>query len=309
MNRCPLTYQQCDGLYSYTGLRRLSPALQELQILPYSAPDQLREAAARAGKLSIQGVQPKLSAVLVPAERCFRLVDSGGRYILKPQHPAYPSLPENEDLTMRLASLAGIEVPLHGLLWCSDGSMTYFISRFDRKGRSQRLAVEDFAQLMERNRETKYGSSMESLAKTIDARCTFPVVQRRELFLRSLFCYLTGNEDMHLKNFSLLTRNGIVGLSPAYDLLNTTLVLPGDCEEVALPLRGKRRRLTRSDWIDYWAVERLRLQPKTMEATLAQLKAALPSMIALVGKSFLSNDRREGYLAILRSRASTLGLL
>ncbi len=308
MNRCPITYEECEGRYSRTGLRRLSPALSELHDFPYSAQQQLREAAARAGKMSVQGVQPKLSAVLVPSAGVFRLVDTGGKYILKPQHPAYPELPENEDLTMRLARLAGIDVPVHGLLRCADGTLTYFIRRFDRTGRSGKVQVEDFAQLSGRSRETKYDASMEQLVKVIDAFCTFPAIERSRLFTRSLFCFLTGNEDMHLKNHSLLTAKGQVVLAPAYDLLNTTLVLPSGAEEVALPLRGKRRRLTRSDWVEYWGMERLELPAPRVERTLRELAASLPEMRALIDRSFLSEEARERYRSLLGTRAEVLGL-
>lgn len=308
MSRCPITYDDCEGRYSARGLRLLSPSLQDLEDLPYSASEQIREAAARAGKMSIQGTQPKLSAVLSPTARSFLLVDTGGRFILKPQHPAYPELPENEDLTMRLAALAGIEVPLHGLLHCSDGSLTYFVRRFDRKGHREKLALEDFAQLSGRSRDTKYDSTMESVAKLVQTYATFPAVENPKLFLRTLFCFLTGNEDMHLKNFSLLTTQGITSLSPAYDLLNTTLVLPKNAEEVALPLRGKRRRLKRLDWLDYWALERLALPPKVLERTLAQLASALPAMLSLIDRSFLSPELRTKYKEILLSRAEVMGV-
>ena len=133
MNRCPITYEECgDSKYSDRGLKRLSRNLTYLSDLPYSAEEQIKEAAARADKMSIQGVQPKLSAVLSPKKSGFEIVDRGGRYILKPQVPAYFQVPENEDLTMRLAANIGIEVPLHGLVYSKDGSMTYFVMRFDR---------------------------------------------------------------------------------------------------------------------------------------------------------------------------------
>jgi len=290
------------------GLRLLSPSLRDLKDFPYSAAQQVQEAAARADKMSIQGVQPKLSAVLVPSEGTFRVVDTGGRYILKPQHAAYPQLPENEDLTMRLAESAGIDVPLHGLIRCVDGTLTYFIKRFDRRGRSGKLAVEDFSQLSGASRDTKYDSSMERVVKVIDAFCTFPVIEKERLFVRSLFCFLTGNEDMHLKNFSLVRGEARVELSPAYDLVNTTIVLPSGAEEVALPLRGKRRGLSREDWLDYWGMERLRLPRRVVQRNQDTLARSLPAMQALVAISFLDRRMRERYSALLHARARLLGL-
>lgn len=124
MSVCPITYEPCNSKYSPRGLKQLSRSLTELEDLPYTASDQIVEAAARAPKMSIQGVQPKLSAVLNTRKKGFELVDTGGRYILKPQNPQYRQLPENEDLSMRLAATAGIQVPFHGLVYSKDGSKT-----------------------------------------------------------------------------------------------------------------------------------------------------------------------------------------
>jgi serine/threonine-protein kinase HipA len=107
---------------------------------------------------------------------------------------------------------------------------------------------------------------------------------------------------MHLKNFSLMHIDGLTRLSPAYDLLNTTLVLPADAEELALPLKGKRRRLNRLDWVDYWGQKRLGFSPAVVDRELSSLQAALPRMISLIGGSFLSPASQEGYLGILSRR-------
>jgi len=156
MNRCPITYEDCQGgRYSLGGLKKLSPRLRSLKDFPFSAEEQVREAIFRAAKMSIQGVQPKLSVRLNVKEEIFEIVDKGGHYILKPQTVHYKEVPENEDVTMRLAKQIGIDVPLHGLLYSKDGSMTYFIRRFDRAGRNKKIPVEDFAQLSGKDRETK----------------------------------------------------------------------------------------------------------------------------------------------------------
>ncbi|HMB68058.1 MAG TPA: HipA domain-containing protein, partial [bacterium] len=206
-DRCLITYEPLASgdphPYSVAGLHRLSPALRSLEPFPYSARDQRREAVARATKMSIQGVQPKLSARLAVKNGAFRVVDRGGQWILKMQTETFADLPENEDLTMRLAETAGIPTPVHGLLRSVDGSLTYFVRRFDRAGRGRKLAVEDFAQLAGRTRDTKYDFSMERLVPLLDQHTTFPAVERQELFRRTVFAFLTGNEDLHLKNFSL----------------------------------------------------------------------------------------------------------
>ncbi|MDC7242277.1 MAG: HipA domain-containing protein, partial [Spirochaetales bacterium] len=134
MNKCPIAYIPCgENRYSDEGLRQLSASLRTLKDLEYTADEQRKEAYNRASKMSIQGVQPKLSAILSFKKEKFEIVDKGGKYILKPQHNIFPEMPENEDLTMRLAREIGLEIPQHGLIWSKDKSLTYFIKRFDRK--------------------------------------------------------------------------------------------------------------------------------------------------------------------------------
>jgi len=257
--------------------------------------------------MSIQGLQLKLSAVLRISEGRFEVVNAGGRYILKPQSLDFPELPENEDLTMRMAAALGVEVPVHGLLRSIDGSFTYFIKRFDREGRD-RLPVEDFAQLSGESRETKYDSSMEKVAGIIDEFCTFPALERVKLFERTLFSFLVGNEDMHLKNFSLITRNEKVELAPAYDFLSTTITLKAAKEELALPLKGKKSRLTRNDLLNYFARERLQINERVLNDVLSRFAKAMPAWRELLDQSFLSADAKQKYAAIVTERAKRLQL-
>ena len=309
MRRCPISYEPVgdDIDYSSQGLRLLSPKLSRLQRLRYTAGQQRQEALERAGKMSIQGIQPKLSAALKIKEGQFEIVDRGGWFIIKPPSPDYAALPENEDLSMRLAAAAGIEVPLHGLLYAADGSRSYFIKRFDRAGRLK-LPLEDFAQLSGATRDTKYDSSMEQVAKVIDRFCTFPAIERVRLFRRVLFSFLIGNEDMHLKNFSLISRKGRVELSPAYDLLNTTIALKSVREELALPLNGKKSRINRKDLIDYYATERLQLNKRVLAEVLADFKSAAAKWGDLLEKSFLPTEAKVAYAAILAERQDRLGI-
>jgi serine/threonine-protein kinase HipA len=305
MSICPITYEACEGKYSPEGLRKLSPSLRQLQDLPYTAADQVFEAAARAPKMSIQGVQPKLSAVLNTRKNGFELVDTGGRYILKPQNPQYRHLPENEDLSMRLAAAAGISVPLHGLVYSKDGSMTYFIRRFDRVGK-KKIAVEDFSQLLSLSRDTKYDSSMEKIAQVIDRFCTFPAVEKIKLFRLTLVNFLIGNEDMHVKNFSLMSRDGKVELTPAYDILNTTIVLPGEKEEIALPIKGKKRKLDLEILVDYFGRIRLGLNRKIISSLLVDLNAVESVWDKLIGISFLPDEMKREYKLLLKRRRDRL---
>lgn len=307
MNICPITYQSCDDKkYSDKGLKLLSRDLTQLKDLPLTQEEQLREAAIRADKMSIQGVQPKLSAKLNVKDEVFNIVDRGGEYILKPQNNFYPELPENESLTMKLAELIGIEVSLSGMIYSSDGKFTYFIKRFDRYGRNKKLSLEDFAQLAGRSRETKYDYSMEKLVTLIDTFCTFPAIEKVKLFRLTVFNFLIGNEDMHLKNFSLITHDNKVELSPAYDLLNTTIVVPKSQEEIALPLAGKKRNLNAKILIDYFAKERLKLNDTIISQVLNKINTEISNWEKLITVSFLSNEMKEKYLELMKKRKATL---
>ncbi len=307
MNRCSITYEEIPAgmKYSAGGLRMLSRSLKGLRDLPYSAEEQRREAIARAAKMSIQGLQPKLSAILDVRGESFRVVDTGGEYILKPQ-TEYVEVPQNEDLTMRLASSAGIEVPFHGLLYSRDGSMTYFIKRFDRSGRKGKLAVEDFAQLSGHTRDTKYDSSMEQVAAVIDRYATFPAVEKLKLFRLTVFNFLVGNEDMHLKNFSLISRDGKVELSPAYDLLNTTIAIANATEEIALPIEGKKRNLTRQLIADYFGRDRLGLATRVVDEVMQELASASGGWSTAIEASFLSDELKRRFLDLVSGRRERL---
>jgi len=303
MNRCPITYAPSgDNRYSESGLRLLSNELTVLNDLEYTAEEQRIEAYNRASKMSIQGIQPKLSARLNIKEGKFDFVDKGGRYILKPQHVLYPEMPENEDLTMRLADEIDLEIPLHGLIWSKDDTLTYFIKRFDRKGQNQKVPVEDFAQLAGLSRDTKYDYSMEKLVGIIDKYSTFPSIEKLTLFKLVIFNYLVGNEDMHLKNFSIINGDGKVSLSPCYDLVNTTIEYKKQDEEIALPLKGRKKHLTRNILVDYFGIERCELTSKSIDNVLETISSAVPIWKELINISFLSKEMKEKYHDLLGAR-------
>lgn len=309
MNRCPITYESLPygATYSQQGLKLLNRNLKFLAPLEFTAEQQRQEAINRAGKMSIQGLQLKLSLVLRITEGRFEVVNRGGQYILKPQSLDFPELPENEDVTMRMAVAVGIEVPVHGLVRAVDNSLAYFIKRFDREGRD-RLPVEDFAQLSGESRETKYDSSMEKVTAVLDQFCTFPALERVKLFERTLFSFLVGNEDMHLKNFSLITRNQKVELAPAYDFLNTTIALNAAKEEMALPVKGKKSKLTRNDLLNYFARERLQINERVLMDLLSRFAKALPVWRELLDQSFLSAEKKQRYAAVLAERRQRMHL-
>lgn len=311
MKRCPITYEVIseENLYSEKGLKLLHRDLKSLEPLKYTAEEQREQALERTGKMSVQGVQLKLSAVLRVQQGKLEVVDRNGRFILKPPSVDFPELPQNEDLTMRLAAAAQIEVPQHGLIYARDMSLTYFTRRFDRAG-WKRIPLEDFAQLSGATRETKYESSMEKVTAIINDFCTFPAIERKKLFQRTLFSFLTGNEDMHLKNFSLITReNGRIDLSPAYDLVNSTIVLKKAKEEMALPIKGKRASLTRSDLFDYFAKDRLQLNDRVLSDIINQFNVAFDMWDKIVEVSFLSKRASTAYTALIKERRDRLNLL
>lgn len=307
MATCPITYETIEGHKSYSdrGLKLLSRSLTQLNPLPFTQEMLRKEATKRADKMSIQGIQPKISARLDTANHTFQLVDNGGTFILKPQTENYEQAPENEDLSMRLAKVAGILTPQHGLVYAQDNTLVYFIKRFDRV-KDKRISVEDFAQLSGMNRDTKYNYSMEKLIKIIDDYTTFPLVEKAELFLRVLVNFIIGNEDMHLKNYSLITQDEKITLAPAYDFINSTLALGSAREEIALPLNGKKRNLQKKDLIGYFGIEKLRLQPKIVEKQLEKICRSQSTWLELIDKSFLSKDLKKSYLDIIQERISRL---
>lgn len=321
MRYCPITYDllEDNALYSNKGLHQLLPKLRTLEILPYSTQEQRKEAAARATKLSIQGAQSKLSAILDLRQQTFAFVDKGGIYILKPESDTWPELPANEAISMTLAERFDIEVPVHGLVRTKDDGLTYFIKRFDRTNHSlnaymrnelhwlsNKLAVEDFAQLSNKDRETKYSSSVEEVIKIIDNFATFPRVEYIKLWRRILFNFVIGNEDMHLKNYSLINQNNKWQLAPAYDFLNTTIAIGNPSEESALPINGRKNKLKKQDFIDYLAAERLGLTVKIINSIMAQLEALKPIFIELIGRSYLTSPMKEAYISLIKERYDRL---
>jgi len=305
MNRCPLTYKETTEKYSLAGLKKISPKLTTLNDIPFSTDELYQEIATRATKMSIQGVQPKLNAKLNTKDNAFNIVTTNGKYILKPQNNMYPELPQNEDASMKIAKTIGIETPLHGLIYTKDQSLVYFIKRFDRLTKSKKAHLEDFAQLSMLSRDTKYDSSLEKVAKIIEQYCTFPAIEKTKLYKRVIFNFLIGNEDMHLKNYSIIIDKGIIRLSPAYDFLNTTIALRTN-EESALPIQGKKKKLSKKILIDYLAYERLGLSPKITQQILDLIYSELEEWERIINICFLSDNLKEKYIELVHSRAKTL---
>ena len=281
MTKCLITYKANKGLstdsnFSVDGLRYVDKKLTHLKPLAFNQTELRTEALAMSDKISIQGVQPKLSARLNLKNGNFDIVNKRGTYIIKVQVPDRIKMPENEDLTMKMASVIGIDVPIHGLINDRGNDLNYFIKRFDRHGQISKFAVEDFAQLSEKTSTTKYDASTELLIKIMDEFCTFPAIEKIKLFKRLLFSFVVGNEDMHLKNFSLITKNGKTSLSPAYDLINSTIIMPSTKEEMALPIMGTKARFKRFHFVDYLGIQKMGIQSKIIDKILIDIKSAKP---------------------------------
>lgn len=253
--------------------------------------------------IAVTGVQAKLSLQLEKTTantKRFTIVDLEGNYILKPNTLEYEELPENEDLSMHLAELVNIKTAKHTLIRLASGELAYLTKRFDRE-KKKKIHVEDFCQLTENITVHKYNSSVENIGKTLYKFTINKGLEAQKLFEVVLFSYLIGNTDMHLKNFSLMeNKNGEFELSPAYDLVNTKLVIPDDDEEFALHINGKKNKLRLSD---FEALARnLKIPEKTMANIFNRFIKVLPSWIAFINKSFLSAEMQEKYIEILKHK-------
>lgn len=304
MRRCPITYEICNDHYSLNGLKSLSPKLNRLNDFPYGKEKQLELAFQYSDKLSFSGVQPKLNAKLNIDTANFEVVRKEGTFILKLPHAVFEELPQNEDLTMRMAARAKIETPFHGMIYAVDRSLVYFVQRFDRKGK-RKFAVEDFGQLAGLPKEAKYDFSMEKLISIINEFCTFRAKDKEKLFRLTLFNFLVGNEDMHVKNFSILCEDEVAHLTPAYDLINSTIVMNSK-EEIGLPLNGKKTRLKKSDFLDYFGRERLDLPSSLIASILSEFQNCIPFWKECIAISFLSQEKKNAYLALLEERTKRL---
>lgn len=267
--------------------------------------DSLAEQIIRA-QTSLTGVQPKLSLNLSKHEGCSRLTIVGlwGGFIFKPQTESYPQLPENEDLTMHLAEAARISVVPHSLIRMADGRLGYITRRIDRTPDGEKIDMEDMCQLTLHPTEYKYKGSHEQIAKAIAQFSSTPKLDLTNYMHLLLFCFLTGNNDMHLKNFSLYRPYGRYQLTPAYDLLNVAVANPRDKEELALPLSGRKSKLRLDDFLS--GAKTMGLDEKVVLRLIASLQKALPKWHILIQNSFLDDDMKAAYINLIESRMARL---
>jgi serine/threonine-protein kinase HipA len=254
-----------------------------------------------AGKLSISGVQPKLSLALQKDE--LKPVETKGQFILKPQTEHFENLPENEFLCMQMATDLGIKVPPNMLIKLTDGSYAFLIKRFDRLPGNKKLQLEDFSQILEKD---KYTGSYEQIGNFMKQCSDINYLQIQYLFELIVYNFIIGNADAHLKNFSILTKDGLSILSPAYDLVSSNLVIPNESEELALSLRGKKKKFKREHFIEFgnalgiidsevnnWVVKCVNFQSE-FEKT--------------INESYLPDNKKAQFITLIQNRLNRLKL-
>ena len=305
MSKCLYCYKElADGEVDFhKGCCKKFFGIPEAPELPYSL-DELDTLAAQViqSQTTLTGVQAKLSLHLDRHDGSKRLTIVGlwGDYILKPQTQSYKTLPENEDLTMHLAEIAKIKVVPHTLIRLKDGTLGYLTKRIDRSADGDKIPMEDMCQLTERQTEYKYKSSYEQIAKVIAKYSYVPLLDLTDFYEQVFFSWLVGNNDMHLKNFSLYAPKGKWGLTPAYDLLNVTLVNPRDDEELALTLNARKKRIKKADFVK--AMETSGIAPKVFENMISKYQKLLPKFNEVINMSFLDGEDKEMYKQSIASR-------
>ena len=310
--------------YSTKAIRTLWGGAKVAPILPFAREDYTAFRRDSANRISISGVQEKISVrltdgVLSPCTR-------EGTHILKPVPKALADMlelvddvPANEHVTMQIAAqVFGLSTAPNGLVFFPDCSPAYIVRRFDRTPNTEtKLLQEDFCQLAGRTRQTdgenyKYTGSYEELGRLLKQFCPAYRIEIEKLFSQILFNYLCGNGDAHLKNFSLLESPlGDHLLSPCYDLLCTSLHLPAE-SRTALELFDdhetesfqKNGFYKLADFVEL--ARRCDIQPKRAEAILLRFQTNIHAAIELIRKSLMSPEARERYLGLIIDRSIAL---
>lgn len=282
----------------------------EAPILPYSR-DNINDLAKQSvlSRTAVTGVQSKLSMDVNKGgkDEPDRLTIVGllGRYILKPKSDEFPWLPEVEDLTMHLAEIGRISVVPHTLIRFSDGELAYMTRRIDRDSRGKKYLMEDMCQISGRVTADKYKSSYENIAKMIKRYSSAPMLDLVNFWEVVVFSWITGNSDMHLKNFSLISQTpGNYVLSQAYDLLNVHLIFPEDDEELALTLDGKKKRIDRKSFER--AMASSGLEKKVVENIFNKFKSVARQWYDFIDISFLPSQLKEKYKEEIAGRLDLL---
>ena len=277
--------------------------------------DQMAELAKNVVEhsITVPGVQPKLSLTLVKETlangqhgRLTVVGALGGNYIFKPPSADYVEMPQNEHVTMRIANGAfGIQTVPSSLIRLRSGELGYITKRIDRTDKDEKIHMLDMFQILEAF--DKYKGSMERVGRAINAYSSRTLLDQSYYFELAVFSYLSGNNDMHLKNFSMIRKDDDWVLAPAYDLLNVQIVNPKDEEELALTLGGKKRKLKREHFLGL--AKGLGLTEKQVENTYKRFKQKKEAAFAWVDRSFLSEEFKKSYKSVMDSRYATIGLI
>ncbi|MEQ9188756.1 MAG: HipA domain-containing protein [Cryomorphaceae bacterium] len=261
--------------------------------------------------VSVPGVQAKLSMSLIKSTkensntRLTVIGMLGGQYIFKPPSDQYPEMPANEHLTMRIAEAFGIKVVPSSLIRLQSGELSYITRRVDRTSDNEKVHMLDMFQITEAF--DKYRSSMERVGKAIELHSANTLLDQILYLELAIFSFLFGNNDMHLKNFSMLQSESGWTLSPAYDLLNAAIINPEDQEESALTLQGKKKKLKRKHFESLG--DSLGLTNKQIAGAFKRMLKNKPKADELIAESFLSKAMKENYLSLINERYVQLGLI
>ncbi len=276
--------------------------------LPYTL-DQMSELAKEVigRRISVPGVQAKLSMSLVKEERGrnsrLTVVGAlGGNYIFKPPTTDYPEMPQNEHVTMRIAEAFGIKVVPSTLIRLQSGELSYLTKRIDRTPTGEKIHMLDMFQITEGY--DKYKSSHEKIGKALDAYSDQTLLDKVSFFELTIFSFLTGNNDMHLKNFSMILSDFGWSLSPAYDLLNATILNPQDKDELALTIEGKKKKLKRKNF-EHLGIA-LGLLSKQINGVFDRFLVNRKIASMLIDQSFLSAAMKLQYKTIMNTRYAVL---
>ena len=255
---------------------------------------------------TVPGVQKKLSLHFEGgAKPRLTLSNYPAGYILKPQTEDYEAMPEAEFLVMSMAKITGIKTVPFAFVKLEDG-YAYITKRIDREGGNM-LAMEDFCQLEERLTQDKYKGSYERCAKLIDKYSQRRGFDMSELFLRLVFSFVTGNSDMHLKNFSLIEDSAgsqKYMLSAAYDMLPVNAILPEDDEQFALTINGKKRNIRKKDFQLF--AENAGIPAAAAQKIIADVVSLEDTYISMCKDSYLPEHLKTALIDIITSRTSVL---
>lgn len=246
--------------------------------------------AADAGKkarFSLAGVQMKLSVMKNTGKEggiTLAVDDEQGQYIAKFPSLTHIGLSENEFAILALAEALGMDVPARELVDRSEFAgipeefntmstgKVLLVRRFDREASGARVHMEDFAQVFGRYPSEKYtGAAYHNIAAALNSGVSFDAAI--EFVRRLALTALTGNGDMHLKNWSLLYPGDgrTPTLSPIYDVLSTIPYIPKD--GMALSLAGEKsfKALTQERWRSF--ANRSRLPEGAVMTAVAETAA------------------------------------